>query len=132
MAPSRPRDRPLGRIEKKLTQIVRLKFQLLFGDAEDAGQQGLERIDVATDRGVIDPKEEAEKRVGGVSAIIDQEHEQAVGQCENVFGSGPRLALALGSVLPFSVGRVVAGLKFGQELVEHRGCNPRQTAKVRR
>jgi hypothetical protein len=55
--------RPLGGVEEQLADLVGLEFDPAFGDAEDAGQQRLQRVDVAADGRVIDAEEEAEEWV---------------------------------------------------------------------
>ena len=67
--------------------------------------------------------------MGGVRAVVQQEHEQAVAQVEGVRGAGPRLPLAGAAGLPFGLGRSVPGFQFGQQSVEHVGGDPGQLAE---
>ena len=91
---------------KKVPQTDAIFEQLTLGDAGEAGQQRLERVNVATDGRVVDAEEEAEKGVSGVGAVVEQEHQQAVGQVEGMLATGAGPALATRSDLVFSLRRL--------------------------
>ena len=104
-------------------------FTRRSGMRKIAGQQRLERVDVAADGRVVDAEEEAEEGVGGVGPVVDQEHQQAVGQGQGVLAPGPGLALPPRSVLAAGLGLLVAGRQVGQQAVEGGRGDPRQQAE---
>ena len=55
-----PAGGPLGGVEEQLPDLLRVEPDAPLGDAEDAGQQGLERVDVAADGRVVQPEQEAD------------------------------------------------------------------------
>ena len=68
---------------------------------------GCERVDVAADGRVVDAEEEAEEGVGDVGAVVDQEHQEPVGQHEGVLAAAAGLALAARAALAAGVGLLV-------------------------
>ena len=74
-------------------------------------------------------EEEAEEHVRGVGPVVDQEHEQPVGQVEGVLAAGAGAASSAGAVLSLGLGQLVAGCEVGQQAVEDVRGDPRQLAE---
>ena len=74
-------------------------------------------------------EEEAEEGVGDVGAVVDQEHQEAVGQREGVLPPAARLPLAPGPVLAAGIGLLVAGCELVEQAVEGSRGDPGQMAE---